>query len=148
MSKMTIEELAIASGTERRTIRYYVQQGVLRPPAGRNNGARYDGSHLHRLKEIKRMTEAGANLGDLKLPLLRPEFGVTPEPQKQKLPMAFRGAASTAAGPGADQPSRFFPMPGVEILITSSAVKNKAVFARNADKVNSLVASALKKCGL
>jgi len=58
----TIEELSELSGYSRRTIRYYVQQGLLDPPAGRGRGGFYYDSHLQKLQEIRARQEQGIRL--------------------------------------------------------------------------------------
>ena len=49
----TIDELSDMTGYSRRTIRYYVQQGLIGAPAGRGRGGFYYDSHLQKLKEIR-----------------------------------------------------------------------------------------------
>lgn len=50
-----IEELARLSGVSRRTIRYYVQIGLLQAPVGERRAARYSADHLERLLKIRRL---------------------------------------------------------------------------------------------
>jgi DNA-binding transcriptional MerR regulator len=57
-----MEELAELTGFTRRTIRYYIQEGILEPPAGRGRGGFYYDSHVDALKRIKAMQEKGLNL--------------------------------------------------------------------------------------
>jgi len=57
--KYTIDELAELTGFPRRTIRYYVQEGLIEPPAGRGRGGFYYDSHLERLRLIKAYQEKG-----------------------------------------------------------------------------------------
>jgi DNA-binding transcriptional MerR regulator len=58
----TIDELSVLTGYSRRTIRYYVQQGLIEPPAGRGRGGFYYDSHLQKLKEIRAQQEQGITL--------------------------------------------------------------------------------------
>jgi DNA-binding transcriptional MerR regulator len=58
----SIEELSEMSGYSRRTIRYYVQKGLIDPPAGRGRGGFYYDSHLQKLKEIRAQQEQGIKL--------------------------------------------------------------------------------------
>jgi DNA-binding transcriptional MerR regulator len=51
--RYTIEELGNLSGFSRRTIRYYIQEGLLEPPAGRGRGGFYFDSHLETLRRIR-----------------------------------------------------------------------------------------------
>lgn len=53
-----LDELARASGTSARTIRYYVQRGLLPSPQFRGKDTAYDGGHLVRLRAIRRLQEA------------------------------------------------------------------------------------------
>jgi len=61
----TIEELCELSGFSRRTVRYYVQQGLLDPPAGRGRGGFYFDSHLEQLLAIKGHQERGLKLSEI-----------------------------------------------------------------------------------
>ena len=53
---MTIQELANQAGVTTRTIRYYVDQGVL-PPPDRGRPAEYTDEHVRRLDLIRRLKE-------------------------------------------------------------------------------------------
>ncbi|HYO50788.1 MAG TPA: helix-turn-helix domain-containing protein [Chloroflexia bacterium] len=53
---MTIQELANKAGVTTRTIRYYVEQGVL-PPPDRGRPAEYTGEHVHLLDLIRQLKE-------------------------------------------------------------------------------------------
>ena len=53
-----LDELARAAGTSVRTVRYYVQRGLLPPPAFRGKDSTYNHEHLIRLKAIRRLQEA------------------------------------------------------------------------------------------
>ena len=61
----TIEELSELTGFPRRTIRYYIQEGLLEPPAGRGRGGFYYDSHLDKLRQIKSFQEKGLNLATI-----------------------------------------------------------------------------------
>ncbi len=58
----TIQELCEHTGYSRRTVRYYVEIGLLDPPAGRGRGGFYNDSHLNRLKQVRTLQEKGMNL--------------------------------------------------------------------------------------
>lgn len=53
---MTIQELANEAGVTTRTIRYYVEQGVL-PPPDRGRPAEYTSEHVHLLDLIRQLKE-------------------------------------------------------------------------------------------
>jgi DNA-binding transcriptional MerR regulator len=60
--KYTIQELSELTGFTRRTIRYYIQEGLLEAPAGRGRGGFYFDSHLQRLYHIKALQDRGLKL--------------------------------------------------------------------------------------
>lgn len=60
--KISIDDLTTLSGYSRRTIRYYIQIGLLDPPAGRGRGGFYNDSHVNKLKQIKALNEKGMSL--------------------------------------------------------------------------------------
>lgn len=53
-----LDELAAAAGVSPRTVRYYVQRGLLPAPAFRGRDTAYTGEHLLRLRAIKRLQES------------------------------------------------------------------------------------------
>lgn len=60
-----IEELAALGGVSRRTIRYYVQEGLLPPPLGLGRGDHYTRQHLDRLLEVKALQEKGLTIAQI-----------------------------------------------------------------------------------
>ena len=63
--KYSIEELSDISGFSIRTIRFYIQEGLLEPPPGRGRGGFYFDSHLQRLREIKALQDQGLKLASI-----------------------------------------------------------------------------------
>ena len=63
--KYTIEQLQDITGYSRRTIRYYVQEGLIEPPAGRGRGGFYFDSHLQSLLQMKSLQDQGLKLADI-----------------------------------------------------------------------------------
>lgn len=61
--RFSIGELADAGGVSRRTVRFYVQRGLIAAPLGVGRGAYYDAGHLAQLLAVKRRQEAGEPLG-------------------------------------------------------------------------------------
>jgi DNA-binding transcriptional MerR regulator len=57
-----IEELAALGGVTRRTVRYYVQEGLLPAPLGVGRGRHYGPEHLARLQAVKALQEQGLSL--------------------------------------------------------------------------------------
>lgn len=68
---LTIAELAERAGTTRRTIRYYVSEGLLPPPGGQGQRRVYTMDHLLRLRAIQRMKEAFLPLREIRRRLAR-----------------------------------------------------------------------------
>ncbi|MBW1802349.1 MAG: MerR family transcriptional regulator [Deltaproteobacteria bacterium] len=78
----TIEELCEITGYTRRTIRYYIQEGILDPPAGRGRGGFYFDSHLEILRRIKTLQESGLKISEIRKILLKGEK-VEPAPLRE-----------------------------------------------------------------
>jgi DNA-binding transcriptional MerR regulator len=57
-----IEELCRLTGFSRRTVRYYVQEGLVDPPAGRGRGGYYSDRHATQLARIRDLQEQGYRL--------------------------------------------------------------------------------------
>ncbi len=60
--RLSIEDLAAATGISRRAVRFYIQRGLLRPPNGRGRGRHYDAEHLEQLNRILQLQAAGHSL--------------------------------------------------------------------------------------
>lgn len=80
--KYTIDELAELTGYPRRTIRYYVQEGMIAPPAGRGRGGFYYDSHLERLRLIKAYQEKGIRISAITAMLKKEEPAVEAIPSR------------------------------------------------------------------
>lgn len=63
---MNIDELAAAGGVNRRTVRYYIQRGLLAAPFGVGRGKHYGPEHLRRLIEVRTLQENGASLEQIR----------------------------------------------------------------------------------
>lgn len=96
---MTIQELADIAEVTTRTIRYYVEQGVL-PPPGYGRPAEYTDEHVQRLALIKRLKEQYLPLDEIRDTLQRltldevgqllsePQYAPQQVAQQQKLESA------------------------------------------------------------
>jgi len=60
-----IEELADLGGVTRRTVRYYVQRGLLPAPLGTGRGPHYTTAHLQRLIHIRTLQQTGVPLAEI-----------------------------------------------------------------------------------
>ncbi len=57
-----LDELCTLSDTSRRTVRYYIQLGLVDRPIGETRAAHYVGRHLEQLLKIRQFTDAGVSL--------------------------------------------------------------------------------------
>lgn len=64
--ELSIGELAQRSGLTRRTIRYYVEIGLLPPPSGAGKAAVYGEEHLDRLEFIKKLQSMRLSLEEIR----------------------------------------------------------------------------------
>lgn len=64
--RYAIGDLARLAGVSRRTVRYYVQEGLIPPPFGVGRGNHYGPEHLEQILRVKAMQEAGRTLDDIR----------------------------------------------------------------------------------
>lgn len=74
----TLDELAALVDLPRRTVRYYIQIGLVDRPEGGTRAARYGQRHLGQLTRIRRWSEAGLSLERIR-ELLAGEAAPVPE---------------------------------------------------------------------
>ena len=60
--RLTLDDLASLTGTTARTVRFYIQQGLVSRPEGAKRGAYYLRRHVEQLLMIRRWTDAGLSL--------------------------------------------------------------------------------------
>lgn len=61
-STFTLEEIATLAGLPRRTVRYYIQSGVIDRPQGIGKGAFYTQRHVEQLLLVRKWQLAGLSL--------------------------------------------------------------------------------------
>jgi DNA-binding transcriptional MerR regulator len=116
-----IEELCGLTGFTRRTVRYYVQEGLVDPPAGRGRGGYYSDLHVAQLARIRVLQEQGYRLDAIRGMFatqaaadtagdVEPAHAATVDP----------GAAEPAASPHTSW-TRHVVARGVELHITAEA---------------------------
>ena len=64
--RYAVGELADLGGVSRRTVRYYVQEGLIPAPLGVGRGDHYGREHLDRLLQVKALQEAGRTLDEIR----------------------------------------------------------------------------------
>lgn len=57
--RYTANQLGQLAGVAERTVRYYVREQLIDPPAGRGRGAHFDDSHLSQLRRVRLLQDAG-----------------------------------------------------------------------------------------
>ena len=62
----TLDELATLAGTKGRTVRYYIELGLVDRPDGETRSATYGQRHLDRLLAIRKWQEAGLSLEEIR----------------------------------------------------------------------------------
>lgn len=60
--EFSIDELCSLTGLPKRTVRYYIQIGLVDRPEGETRAARYTQKHLEQLLAIRRWTQEGLSL--------------------------------------------------------------------------------------
>jgi len=60
--KFSLDDLCTLSDTSKRTVRYYMQIGLVDPPIGSTRAAHYLHSHLDQLLTIRKLSNAGVSL--------------------------------------------------------------------------------------
>lgn len=107
-----IDQLCAISGFSRRTVRYYVQEGLVDPPAARGRGGFYSDVQLEQLARIRELQERGYRLEAIR-GLLAEEDGV----QEAAASVGSRQAASVPQAVW----TRIPVVPGVELHVSAEA---------------------------
>jgi DNA-binding transcriptional MerR regulator len=156
MSSYKLEELAEAAGIAPRTVRYYVQRGLLPAPDFRGSHTTYGDEHLLRLRAIKRLQEERLALeeiqsrleglsraeleqlvsGRLSIPHVRPSPHVNPyvtvgTPKKPTPSGPYRGNAPIPYNPPHRESwERIEIAPGVELHVRADVSDESLRIAR------------------
>ena len=80
---LDLTELSERAGVSIRTVRYYIQQGLLPKPDARGPGAHYTEEHLDRLLLIKRMQKEHLPLAEIRR-VLESSGGEAPAPRSAR----------------------------------------------------------------
>jgi DNA-binding transcriptional MerR regulator len=117
-TKYTIEQLSELTGFPIRTIRFYIQQGMIPASAGRGLGAGYDDSHLEPLLEIHRLQTEGVQLSAIRTRLARPATAC----QREVTAMSMEEVpvAKAASRPALETCHRFRLADGCEVMVTEA----------------------------
>ncbi len=102
-----LPELATRSGVSIRTVRYYIQQGLLPSPETRGPGAHYTEEHLDRLLRIKRLQRDHLPLAEIRRILESSAAeGKPPASAKDYIREVLDGKTSAPPPPLYEEPTR------------------------------------------
>jgi DNA-binding transcriptional MerR regulator len=110
--RYSIGELAERAGVSRRTVRYYVQRGLLPAPLGRGRGEHYGAEHLAAVLRVKARQEQGESLEEIR----RRQAG-EPEPVVPPAAPAPTRCPQPARAPRGQVWVRQVVVPGVELHV-------------------------------
>ena len=102
----TLDQLCALTDLTKRTVRYYMQLGLVDRPVGETRAAHYTPKHLEQLLQIRKLADAGVSLERIREILAG---GESPVPDRVRQP----GAISVL--------SHVFIAPGVELQIDPQA---------------------------
>lgn len=135
-----LDELARAAGVSPRTVRYYVQRGLLPAPTFRAKDTAYDAKHLLLLRAIKKLQEAFLPLDAIAVTLanaddaeLRAIADGTSTRTQASTPPSTRAPA--AAKSKAEHLERYVLADGVELLVSGHASADARALADEVLKV-------------
>ncbi len=101
-----LPELSDRAGVSQRTVRYYIQQGLLPSPDARGPGSHYTPEHLDRLRLIKRLQREHLPLGEIRRRIerltaaeVRTLLAGSPEPQDKSASEYIRSVLTGSAPP-------------------------------------------------
>ena len=77
----TIDELSTLVELPLRTVRYYIQLGLVDRPIGEKKAAYYTAAHVDQLLTIRKWQNAGLSLERIREILVSPEAGLLPPPR-------------------------------------------------------------------
>ena len=60
--QLSIGDLADRTGVSRRTVRFYVQRGIIDPPLGRGRGSYYTDHHVQQIHRVRSLQREGLSL--------------------------------------------------------------------------------------
>lgn len=93
----TLDELCDLSGLSKRTVRYYVQIGLVDRPEGETRAARYFKRHLEQLLTVRRLVDAGLSLERIAA-VLKGDPGAIPQVERKPGTVEVRAHIVVADG--------------------------------------------------
>lgn len=93
----TLDELCTLTDLTKRTVRYYMQLGLVDRPIGETRAAHYVSRHLDQLLRVKQLTDAGVSLERIGEVMAG---GETPVPIRQRRPGSIEVRSHLYVAPG------------------------------------------------
>lgn len=81
LQTFTLDELSALTELPKRTVRYYIQIGLLARPVGEKRGAHYLVSHVEQLLRIRKLSQSGVSLERIREVLSGEPEPVPPRPR-------------------------------------------------------------------
>lgn len=95
----TLDQLCALTDCSKRTVRYYVQLGLVDRPAGETRAARYGRRHLEQLLQIRQLSASGLSLERIREVL---SGGPQPLPAARRAPGTVRLRSHVWVAPGVE----------------------------------------------
>ncbi len=86
IKQFALDELCALTELSKRTIRFYIQEGLVARPEGSKRGSFYTRDHLDQLLEIQKWQRAGLSLDRIRELLIDPLGGEQVPPLRKKQP--------------------------------------------------------------
>jgi DNA-binding transcriptional MerR regulator len=133
-ARYLIEDLCKLTGFSRRTVRYYVQEGLVNPPAGRGRGGYYSDLHAAQLARIRELQDQGYRLDAIRGMIASPSAAYTTDAVRAPAPAPDRSEVSGSAW------TRHVVAPGVELHVSAEAASQRgSVIAAALEELRSII---------
>jgi DNA-binding transcriptional MerR regulator len=100
--RYAIGDLARLAGVSRRTVRYYVQEGLIPAPLGVGRGNHYGADHLEQLVRVKALQEGGRTLDEIRRTLAGGNRRRAPQPASEPIAVGRSLWRRLALAPGVE----------------------------------------------
>jgi DNA-binding transcriptional MerR regulator len=95
----TLDQLCMLADCNKRTVRYYMQLGLVERPEGETRAARYGRRHLEQLLQIRQLSESGVSLDRIRE---IQNGGAAPIPLKVRAPGSVQVRSHVWVAPGVE----------------------------------------------
>ncbi len=93
----SIDQLCALTDLPKRTVRYYMQLGLVDRPVGETRAAHYTAVHLGQLMQIRKLADSGVSLERIRAVMAG---GESPVPERQQQPGSIRVRSHLFIAPG------------------------------------------------